>query len=320
MQFIDELDEQHAGDIITVVIPEFVTSWSSQWLHNGSAFALKAKLLYRPHTAVVSVPIHTVGDEDTKSSRSYRECMSSLSAVAASARRSPSTCVQRARRHRDRPTLRVVPPPRRRLQGPDHGGRRLRPRPADRGRYHADSRGRRRHQRRQLEHPDRPRRPRDVRCQACRRPHLRPPPSVDLRTPGIATVASVAWTSARVLRRICPASERRRVDRPLAKFALVERRCRPLGRYVGRPRSSRGCRSGGGARSIRRSVDTLAGTLLQEDDVAARRRCAADRCRATRRGAAADHRRERTDEGDHRRRRQASVATWPVSFTNPATR
>ena len=58
MQFIDELDERHRDDIITVVIPEFVTSWSTQWLHNGSAFALKAKLLYRPHTAVVSVPVH----------------------------------------------------------------------------------------------------------------------------------------------------------------------------------------------------------------------------------------------------------------------
>ncbi len=63
LQFIDELDEQHKGDIITVVIPEFVTSWGTQWLHNGSAFALKARLLYRPHTAVVSVPIHTMGDE-----------------------------------------------------------------------------------------------------------------------------------------------------------------------------------------------------------------------------------------------------------------
>ena len=62
LQFIDELDERHQDDIITVVIPEFVTSWSTQWLHNGSAFALKAKLLYRPHTAVVSVPIHTMGD------------------------------------------------------------------------------------------------------------------------------------------------------------------------------------------------------------------------------------------------------------------
>ncbi len=58
LNFIEELDERHKDDIITVVIPEFVTSVKSQWLHNGSALALKAKLLYRPHTAVVSVPIH----------------------------------------------------------------------------------------------------------------------------------------------------------------------------------------------------------------------------------------------------------------------
>ena len=62
LQFIDELDERYEDDIITVVIPEFVTSWKTQWLHNGSALSLKAKLLYRPHTAVVSVPIHTDGD------------------------------------------------------------------------------------------------------------------------------------------------------------------------------------------------------------------------------------------------------------------
>jgi amino acid transporter len=58
LQFIDELDDKYADDIVTVVIPEFVTSVKTQWLHNGSAFALKAKLLYRPHTAVVSVPTH----------------------------------------------------------------------------------------------------------------------------------------------------------------------------------------------------------------------------------------------------------------------
>jgi amino acid transporter len=58
LNFIEELDDRHKDDIITVVIPEFVTSVKSQWLHNGSALALKAKLLYRPHTAVVSVPIH----------------------------------------------------------------------------------------------------------------------------------------------------------------------------------------------------------------------------------------------------------------------
>lgn len=58
MDYIDDLDERHKDDIITVVIPEFVSGWSSQWLHNGSAFALKARLLQRPHTAVVSVPVH----------------------------------------------------------------------------------------------------------------------------------------------------------------------------------------------------------------------------------------------------------------------
>jgi amino acid transporter len=60
-EFLDELDARYQDDIVTVVIPEFVTSWRTQWLHNGSAFALKAKLLQRPHTAVVSVPIHMTG-------------------------------------------------------------------------------------------------------------------------------------------------------------------------------------------------------------------------------------------------------------------
>jgi hypothetical protein len=58
MELLDEIDAEQEGGMTTVVIPEFVTKWSQQWLHNGSAFALKARLLYRPHTAVVSVPIH----------------------------------------------------------------------------------------------------------------------------------------------------------------------------------------------------------------------------------------------------------------------
>ena len=56
--------EMTSDDIITVVIPEFVTSWRTQWLHNGSEFALKARLLHRPHTAVVSVPLH-MGNNET---------------------------------------------------------------------------------------------------------------------------------------------------------------------------------------------------------------------------------------------------------------
>ena len=57
LKYLDELDAESPDDMITVVIPEFVTSWSTQFLHNQSAFALKARLLYRPHTAVISVPV-----------------------------------------------------------------------------------------------------------------------------------------------------------------------------------------------------------------------------------------------------------------------
>ena len=55
--FLDEIEKDRPEDTITVVIPESVTKISSQWLHNQSALALKARLLYRPHTVVVSVPI-----------------------------------------------------------------------------------------------------------------------------------------------------------------------------------------------------------------------------------------------------------------------
>jgi amino acid transporter len=57
-KFLDEIEQEREDDIITVVIPESVTKVSSQWLHNQSALALKARLLYRPHTVVVSVPVH----------------------------------------------------------------------------------------------------------------------------------------------------------------------------------------------------------------------------------------------------------------------
>jgi amino acid transporter len=64
LQYIDELDAQSPDDIMTIVIPESVTKFSSQWLHNQTAFALKARLLYRPHTVVVSVPIHVDATDD----------------------------------------------------------------------------------------------------------------------------------------------------------------------------------------------------------------------------------------------------------------
>ena len=57
LDYLDELDAESPDDVITVIIPEFVTPWTQQWLHNQSAFALKARLLYRPNTVVTSVPV-----------------------------------------------------------------------------------------------------------------------------------------------------------------------------------------------------------------------------------------------------------------------
>jgi hypothetical protein len=62
LAYLDELDADSPDDVITVIIPEFVTQWKTQWLHNQSAFALKARLLYRPNTVVTSVPV-LVGSE-----------------------------------------------------------------------------------------------------------------------------------------------------------------------------------------------------------------------------------------------------------------
>jgi len=58
LNYLDELDAESEDDLITVVIPEYVVShWYSQALHNQSALALKARLLFRPHTVVTSVPM-----------------------------------------------------------------------------------------------------------------------------------------------------------------------------------------------------------------------------------------------------------------------
>jgi amino acid transporter len=58
LEYLDDLDAESPDDVITVVIPEFVTDWKQQWLHNQSALALKLRLLYRPNTVVTSVPVH----------------------------------------------------------------------------------------------------------------------------------------------------------------------------------------------------------------------------------------------------------------------
>jgi amino acid transporter len=58
LAFLDELDADNPDDVITVLIPEFVvTKWYTQLLHNQSALALKARLLFRRNTIVTSVPV-----------------------------------------------------------------------------------------------------------------------------------------------------------------------------------------------------------------------------------------------------------------------
>jgi amino acid transporter len=57
--FIDELQGWREDDVVTVVIPEFVTRhWWHQLLHNQTSLFLKASLLFRPGIVVTSVPQH----------------------------------------------------------------------------------------------------------------------------------------------------------------------------------------------------------------------------------------------------------------------
>jgi amino acid transporter len=59
LAYLDELDRRWDNDTITVILPEFVVRrWYEQLLHNKDALLLKARLLLRPNTVVISVPYH----------------------------------------------------------------------------------------------------------------------------------------------------------------------------------------------------------------------------------------------------------------------
>ncbi len=90
---------------------------------------------------------------------------------------------------------------------------------------------------------------------------------------GIATVASVAWTSARVLRHLLSSESTPDWIDPSAKFTIVERRVPAIaaGMTVGTVESVVG-RQGGGARSLRH------GQHPDPGHAAARRRRAPRRC------------------------------------------
>lgn len=58
LAYIDDIDDLDPDDTLAIVVPEFVVRrWWEHLLHNQSALWLKARLLFRPNTIVISVPI-----------------------------------------------------------------------------------------------------------------------------------------------------------------------------------------------------------------------------------------------------------------------
>ena len=59
LEYIDDIDQVTHREMVTVVIPEFVTAkWWHQILHNQTAFVIRTALMFRPHTVVTSVRYH----------------------------------------------------------------------------------------------------------------------------------------------------------------------------------------------------------------------------------------------------------------------
>jgi amino acid transporter len=57
LRYVRGLLRDHPGDVVAVVIPEYVVAhWWEHLLHNQTAWRLKARLLYEPSVAVTSVP------------------------------------------------------------------------------------------------------------------------------------------------------------------------------------------------------------------------------------------------------------------------
>lgn len=59
LRYLDELQKQAPTATLTVVLPEYIPRhWWEQVLHNQTALRIKAALLFRPGTVVISVPYH----------------------------------------------------------------------------------------------------------------------------------------------------------------------------------------------------------------------------------------------------------------------
>jgi len=59
LEYIDQLQDAHPDDYVTVILPEFVPRrWWQHLLHNQRALLIKGALLFRPRVVVTSVPFH----------------------------------------------------------------------------------------------------------------------------------------------------------------------------------------------------------------------------------------------------------------------
>jgi hypothetical protein len=59
LEYIDEVEDRHEHDLVTIIVPEFVTKqWWHNILHNQTALVLKALLRFRPGKVVTTVRYH----------------------------------------------------------------------------------------------------------------------------------------------------------------------------------------------------------------------------------------------------------------------
>ena len=59
LEYIEQVEEAHPDDFVTILLPEFVPArWWHHLLHNQRALLIKGSLLFKPNTVVTSVPFH----------------------------------------------------------------------------------------------------------------------------------------------------------------------------------------------------------------------------------------------------------------------
>lgn len=62
LDYIEEIEAERPNDFVTVVLPEFVPSrWWHHLLHNQRGLLIKAALLFKRNTIVISIPYHLRG-------------------------------------------------------------------------------------------------------------------------------------------------------------------------------------------------------------------------------------------------------------------